>query len=69
MTEPTFAYGRHPLLAPLLVGRAREQVLLREHLTGAPAGGGSLVLIGGEAGIGTPQPWLKPGRIPSAAID
>jgi predicted ATPase len=36
----------------LLVGRAHEQALLRQHLAAARAGRGSLVLIGGEAGIG-----------------
>jgi DNA-binding CsgD family transcriptional regulator len=34
------------------VGRDRERGLLREHLDAAMAGRGSLVLIGGEAGIG-----------------
>jgi DNA-binding CsgD family transcriptional regulator/tetratricopeptide (TPR) repeat protein len=38
--------------APLLVGRAREQALLRDRLAAALAGRGSLVLIGGGAGIG-----------------
>ncbi len=37
---------------PFLVGREREQSLLRECLSAACAGQGSLVLIGGEAGIG-----------------
>src|SRR5262245_12227662 len=40
------------LPASILVGRAREQTLLREHLAEALAGRGGLVLIGGEAGIG-----------------
>ncbi len=35
-----------------LVGRVREQNLLANHLTAAIAGQGSLVLVGGEAGIG-----------------
>ncbi len=35
-----------------LVGRDRELAILREHLAAALAGQGSLVLIGGEAGIG-----------------
>jgi len=35
-----------------LVGRDRELLLLRQHLGDALAGQGSLVLIGGEAGIG-----------------
>jgi DNA-binding CsgD family transcriptional regulator len=37
---------------PLLVGREREQRLLRDHFNAALAGHGSLVLIAGELGIG-----------------
>lgn len=35
-----------------LFGRAREQALLRDRLTALSSGSGSLVLVGGEAGIG-----------------
>ncbi|MGI8485349.1 MAG: helix-turn-helix transcriptional regulator [Thermomicrobiales bacterium] len=38
--------------SPLLVGRSREQVFLREELANAVNGHGRLVLLGGEAGIG-----------------
>src|SRR5262245_58488489 len=48
----TMAIPRDLQGVPQLVGRAREQVVLRECLDAALAGQGSLVLIGGEAGIG-----------------
>ncbi|MGA7672804.1 MAG: AAA family ATPase [Nitrolancea sp.] len=37
---------------PLLVGREREQAILREHLDRMFAGQGGTMLVGGEAGIG-----------------
>jgi DNA-binding CsgD family transcriptional regulator len=45
---------RHPSrpAKPTLVGRAREQVFLREELAASISGHGRLVLLGGEAGIG-----------------
>src|SRR5215213_8259436 len=41
-----------PTLPPPLVGRDREFALLHDRLTAAREGGGSLVLISGQAGIG-----------------
>ncbi len=41
-----------PVPRERLAGREREQSLLREHLDAAMGGAGSLVLVGGEAGVG-----------------
>ncbi len=46
------ALGVPGLTPPLLVGRDRELSVLRDHLAAAFAGQVSLMLIGGEAGIG-----------------
>src|SRR5262245_17088378 len=46
------SFSALPGTVPLLVGRKRERGLLRQHLDAVFAGHGSLVLIGGEAGIG-----------------
>ena len=54
--------------APVLVGRTREQVFLREELAARIAGRGRLVLLGGEAGIGkTTLARDLAGRRPRAA--
>jgi DNA-binding CsgD family transcriptional regulator/tetratricopeptide (TPR) repeat protein len=51
MTGTTGVVAAHEPRA-LLVGRQREQQTLREYFAAAQAGHGSVVLIGGEAGIG-----------------
>src|SRR2546429_101109 len=48
--------------SPGLVGRHREQVVLREQLAAALAGEGGLVLIRGEAGIRQTAPARAPAR-------
>src|SRR3712207_3432131 len=52
MASPAHATHTLPTRTPALVGRAREQALLRDHFAAARTGAGWLVLIGGEAGIG-----------------
>ncbi len=52
MSSPAISAGPSQDQTPEVVGRDREEALLRERLAAALAGRGSLVLIGGEAGIG-----------------
>ncbi|MGH2603965.1 MAG: ATP-binding protein, partial [Dehalococcoidia bacterium] len=49
-----------PTLDAAIIGRSREQAVLRTHLAGVLAGRGSLVWVAGEAGIGktTLVDWL-----------
>lgn len=47
--EPLSHFGRQ---SSSLVGRERDQALLRDWLSSSLPGHGSLVLVGGEAGIG-----------------
>ncbi|HET7092404.1 MAG TPA: AAA family ATPase, partial [Thermomicrobiales bacterium] len=52
MNDPMIANGVSPPESPPLVGRSREQRLLRDELAAAARGDGRLVVIGGDAGIG-----------------
>lgn len=52
MTDSIARFAPDGARLPLLVGRDGEQARLRERLAATLTGAGSLVLIGGEAGIG-----------------
>ena len=49
---PATPYAPLPASPPSLIGRDRELAVLRERFAAVRAGQGSLVLIGGEAGVG-----------------
>jgi DNA-binding CsgD family transcriptional regulator len=50
--HPPYLRQDPPRFGPLIVGRAREQIYLREELAATLRGRGSFVVLGGEAGIG-----------------
>lgn len=56
----SFASVASPLPEAAIIGRGREQAVLRRHLAGLLAGQGSLVWVAGETGIGkmTLVDWL-----------
>jgi predicted ATPase/DNA-binding CsgD family transcriptional regulator len=52
VAQHTGSITGHSTPPPSLVGRAREQALLGDHLAESAAGHGRLVLVGGTAGVG-----------------